>query len=205
MARTTGPLLSMDASGSVGNSITFAKWKGRNYVRRYAIPSNPKTTGQTSIRTAMQFYTSIYKANTSAVEAAFEAEAQSKKISPFNAFISAAMKAWKSSVMLEPDGTEIGSWTSSANITLAGTAQPRGITWSWAESESTSPVAWLLLVRAGADPGSTTQYAVFGSASAASYLLSGLEGSTSYQARVAFLGVDGVFYYKSTAVTVATP
>ena len=205
MARTTGPLLSMDASGSVGNSITFAKWKGRNYVRRYAIPANPKTTGQISIRTAMQFYTSMYKANSAAVDAAFETEAQSLKISPFNAFIKSAMKAWKSSVIIEPDGTEIGSWSSSANITLAGTAQPRGITWAWSESEGTSPVAWLLLVKEAADPGTTTQFAVFGAASALSYLQAGLLGATTYHARVAFLGVDGTFYVKSAAVTATTP
>lgn len=205
MARTTGPLLSMDASGSVGNSLTFAKWKGRNYVRRYAIPANPKSIGQTSIRTAMQYYTSMYKANTAAVEAAFADIAQSQKLSPFNAFISAAMKAWKSSVMLEPDGTEVGSWSSTANITLSGTAQPRGITWTWSETEATSAVAWLLLVRAAADPGTTTSYAVFGSATALSHLQTGLEGATSYQARVGFMGADGVFYIKSAAVTVATP
>jgi len=46
MAKVTGPLMSLDASGSVGKTITFSKWKGRNYVRQLTIPANPRTAGQ---------------------------------------------------------------------------------------------------------------------------------------------------------------
>ena len=33
MAKTTGPLFSMDASGKFGGALVFGKWKGRNVVR----------------------------------------------------------------------------------------------------------------------------------------------------------------------------
>lgn len=46
MARVTGPLMSMEASGSIGKALTFANWVGRPYVRRWATPSNPQTEGQ---------------------------------------------------------------------------------------------------------------------------------------------------------------
>lgn len=50
MAKVTGPLLSLDASGSVANTMTFSKWKGINYLRQRVVPANPKTAGQKVVR-----------------------------------------------------------------------------------------------------------------------------------------------------------
>ena len=50
MAKTTAPLLSFDASGAIGKSMVFAKWRGVGYSRRYVIPGNPQTTGQVLTR-----------------------------------------------------------------------------------------------------------------------------------------------------------
>ncbi len=46
MAKVTGPLMSLDASGTVANTAVFSKWKGRNYVRLRVIPQNPQSAGQ---------------------------------------------------------------------------------------------------------------------------------------------------------------
>lgn len=45
--------MSLDASGSVASTITFSKWKGRNYVRQLTIPSNPSTSGQQNARLSL--------------------------------------------------------------------------------------------------------------------------------------------------------
>jgi len=37
-------------SGKVGTAGVFAKWKGRQYRRKYVIPANPKTSKQTNVR-----------------------------------------------------------------------------------------------------------------------------------------------------------
>ena len=50
MAKVTGPLLSLDASGSVASTITFSRWKGINYVRQRVIPTYSNTTLQANIR-----------------------------------------------------------------------------------------------------------------------------------------------------------
>ena len=50
MAKVTGPLMSMEASGTVGDALTFSRWVGRPYVRRYTVPSNPQTLGQETHR-----------------------------------------------------------------------------------------------------------------------------------------------------------
>lgn len=50
MAKLTGPLFSMDASGSFAGAMVFSKWKGRNYARQLVIPSNPHSADQEAAR-----------------------------------------------------------------------------------------------------------------------------------------------------------
>ncbi len=50
MAKTTGPLYSMGASGKIGNALVFFPWKGRNAVRSWVIPVNRMTTAQGDTR-----------------------------------------------------------------------------------------------------------------------------------------------------------
>lgn len=54
MAKTTGPLFSLTASGTVGKTITYSNWKGRPYVRRRVIPLNPMLAGQMAVRNALR-------------------------------------------------------------------------------------------------------------------------------------------------------
>lgn len=53
MAKVTGPFMSIDASGTIYNALTASIWKGRNYIRGYVRPSNPKTAGQLVVRTLL--------------------------------------------------------------------------------------------------------------------------------------------------------
>ena len=53
MTRVTGPLFSLTASGTIGDIITYSRWKGLSYVRTRVIPANPKTASQTSVRDTM--------------------------------------------------------------------------------------------------------------------------------------------------------
>lgn len=50
MAKVTGPLMSMDASGKFGDALVFGKWKGRNTVRQLVTPANPNSQGQENAR-----------------------------------------------------------------------------------------------------------------------------------------------------------
>lgn len=52
-AKVTGPLLSFDASGTVGKTATYSKWKGRNYTRLRVVPKNPQSASQGITRTIM--------------------------------------------------------------------------------------------------------------------------------------------------------
>jgi len=46
MAKVTGPLMSMSASGKLADAIVFFSWKGTNVVRQWLKPSNPQSADQ---------------------------------------------------------------------------------------------------------------------------------------------------------------
>lgn len=50
MAKVTGPLMSLDASGKFAGALVFGKWKGRPTVRQLVRPSNPMSTDQVDQR-----------------------------------------------------------------------------------------------------------------------------------------------------------
>ena len=53
MAKVTGPLMSMSASGKLADSIVFFGWKGINVVRQWLIPANKQSADQGNQRTFM--------------------------------------------------------------------------------------------------------------------------------------------------------
>ena len=50
MAKVTGPLMSMDARGKIGDALVFIGWKGVKDVRMWLKPANPKLPKQGNIR-----------------------------------------------------------------------------------------------------------------------------------------------------------
>jgi hypothetical protein len=50
MAKVTGPLMSMTASGAFGGTLVFANRLGSNVVRQLVTPANPRSVGQTDAR-----------------------------------------------------------------------------------------------------------------------------------------------------------
>lgn len=91
MATTKGPLFSLDASGTVGGAIVFSHWKGRNVVRRHAVPANPKSGGQVGVRSMMKFLAQQWSGLTSAEQTTWDTPADGPNISPFNAYVSSGM------------------------------------------------------------------------------------------------------------------
>ena len=45
--------MSIDASGTIYNTLTASIWKGRSYIRGYFRPANPKTADQFAQRTLL--------------------------------------------------------------------------------------------------------------------------------------------------------
>lgn len=49
-AKVKAPLFGLGASGQLGKAIVYFTWKGIDVVRSHVVPSNPKTSGQTTQR-----------------------------------------------------------------------------------------------------------------------------------------------------------
>jgi len=95
MARTVGPLMSLDASGSLAKTITFSRWKGRSYVRQLVTPANPRSELQLSTRAMMKFLSQNWTPElTAGNKATWEDIAASLAVSPFNAFIKTNLARW---------------------------------------------------------------------------------------------------------------
>ena len=50
MAKVTGPLYSMSASGKIGDAMVFFGWKGTAVVRKWLKPANPQSADQGDVR-----------------------------------------------------------------------------------------------------------------------------------------------------------
>lgn len=106
MAKVTGPLMSLDASGTVAGTITFSRWKGINYVRQRVIPTYSNTFKQAAIRNLITDASQAWKAGATVgtvvlnatYKAAFDAAAAGMAMSGFDLFV-------KNSVAINYDGT----------------------------------------------------------------------------------------------------
>lgn len=102
MAKVTGPLMSLDASGTVGKTATFSKWKGRNYVRLRVTPMNPQTDSQAATRTYLGAM----------------GQALSTILTKAKDSMHAGSAFWQAAVSFAPAGQ---SWISFASRTILGT------------------------------------------------------------------------------------
>jgi hypothetical protein len=87
--------MSLDASGTLGKAFVASKWKGRNYMRRHVIPSNPRSDNQTANRAMMAFLSQGWALLSAGVQADWTALAAQGNFSPFNAFVRFNMNRWK--------------------------------------------------------------------------------------------------------------
>lgn len=87
MAKISAPLLSMGARGTIGKSVTFAKWRGVDYARQRVIPANPRTVAQQANRTRFAFLREAYKLAPAAVRAPWDAFAAGRPFTGVNKFV----------------------------------------------------------------------------------------------------------------------
>jgi len=91
MARVKGPLFSLEASGSVAETIVYSKWKGRQYVRQHTIPLNPQSALQINVRTAMTLLVAYWQTLAQGVKDLYIAEGKKFNYSGFNYFVKRGM------------------------------------------------------------------------------------------------------------------
>jgi len=101
MARTTAPLLGFEASGALGETLVYAKWRGVRYARRYVKPANPKTAAQTTTRVTFSLLREMWKRMDSVARTPWDAFAAGRKFLGLNAFIGENMRVLRGDVILD--------------------------------------------------------------------------------------------------------
>jgi hypothetical protein len=87
MAVVSAPLLSFTASGQIAKTQVYSRWKGRPYVRRLVIPSNPRSTEQTKTRNTFAFLSDVWKLSPSDFRTPWAAYAKGLVMTDRNAWI----------------------------------------------------------------------------------------------------------------------
>lgn len=132
MATTKAPLFGLDASGSLAKSIVFSKWKGRTYVRRHSVPSNPQSPLQVSMRAAFKFLTQSYAGLTAGEKAAWEAIAAEKQTTGLNEYVSFNQQRHRFNIALSTADPATG----------AGAAPSAPATFTASDGRLSSNLAW---------------------------------------------------------------
>ena len=94
MAKVVAPLLSFDAAGSVAGTLTFGKWKGRNYARQKVSPTNPNTAAQQTQRGTFALAVASWKAQDQSTQDTWTARAAALGLcmSGFNLYVKEYIK-----------------------------------------------------------------------------------------------------------------
>lgn len=87
MAKTTGPILSLDGSGSIAKTVTFSRWRGIKYARQRVVPENPQTTEQSLTRDVFSFLVEAWKLAPPILVSPWETNALGRPLTGRNAFI----------------------------------------------------------------------------------------------------------------------
>lgn len=123
MAKVTGPLMSIEASGQFAQSIVFDK---RGFARGYTIPSNPRTTLQQETRLAMK------AAQTAARHLNATARTTLEGILGYR---------WNAALLGETLGTNLSNYTASALAYDSLTEQEKGYVTALASTLQMTEVA----------------------------------------------------------------
>lgn len=144
MATTKAPLFGLDASGALGGSIVFSKWKGRTYVRKLSIPANPKTGLQVGMRASMRFISQDFKNLTAGQKAAWDDLAAVTNITQLNAQVANAQRRTRVNDGVQRGPAESAGTAADAAASLAAAAQPKSLVLTWVAGAAAPEYAWML-------------------------------------------------------------
>jgi len=193
MALTKAPLFGLDASGSLGGSIVFSKWKGRTYVRRLSIPHNPKSGLQVGMRAGMKFITQDYKNLSATITGHWKTIADKTSVTPMNSQVSYGQKNIRLGKGLIQDPTAVAGTTPNVPATGSATALPKSLSLVWTHPASNPGNYTTMIWRStttGFTPSTATLVAIVSQATLA-YVDRALITGTPYYYRIAETNTDG--------------
>lgn len=213
MSRTIAPLLSFGASGQIAKTQVYSTWKGIPYVRRYAIPANPRTADQTEVRSVFSYLNDVWKFAPTLMVEAYDAYASGQPLTGRNGLIKQNLAALQTA-------TDVADFVFSpgakSGIALAGLSLTPGTDKITVDAVAPDlPNGWTLTAVVAAalaneDPHTTTMFIISAAQDASapySFDITGLETGQEYVvgAWAKFTRPDGSFAYGRSINDTATP
>jgi hypothetical protein len=115
MAKVTGPLHSITASGSIGGTLTMLRQSMRNIAKKKSKPGGQPSAAQLARRAAYKTAAAAWSALTTEQKAAWKPAADAAQITPFNAYMRAMLRAWQAGGA-SPWDNGATSWDAGASI-----------------------------------------------------------------------------------------
>lgn len=94
MVKLRGPGMSVHASGTLADVLTFGNLRGKPTLRKKPTPAQPRTGLQVSSRAMMQFLAQNWSGLTTPQQATWLDLADNTDVAPYHAFIAHNMQRW---------------------------------------------------------------------------------------------------------------
>ena len=95
MVKLRGPGLSVSASGSIADTLTFSRTRGRAYLKHKPTPAQPQSGAQVSMRAMMQWLTQQWTNLSAAEQTTWIDIYPDPSLSPYNSFLKYNLERWR--------------------------------------------------------------------------------------------------------------
>ena len=212
MATNTAPLLSFSASGQVAKTQVYSHWRGVPYVRKYVVPANPQTAGQTETRSVFTWLSNIWKNSGSLQQAPWTLFTAGQPLYNRNSFMGKNIKVLRPGTTTTAFIGSPGAKGGLAPTSIAVTPGANQLTVAF--TNPTAPTGWTLAAAVAmavlnADPHTSTTYTTVAGEDDTTFnsvVLTGLAASLyTVSAWLQWTKPDGTTAYGVSINATATP
>lgn len=114
MVKLKGPIVSLGASGTIGDVVTASSWKGRSYLKAKSIPKQPDSGLQISARLLMGFLSARWLELSAADQDSWIDFPTKENLPPYNHYLSTNLERWGRLEGVVKNSSQAGGGTNSA-------------------------------------------------------------------------------------------
>lgn len=101
MAKTTAPLLSFEARGSIAETVVYSRRQGTRYAKRRFSPADPKSPSQLELRSIFSYLQHLFHAAPPDVQTPWQLYAKTRKLSAHNVYLAQNINGLRQGAGLE--------------------------------------------------------------------------------------------------------
>jgi len=87
MAKVIAPLFGFSASGRINKALVYGSWRGIQYARMYATPSNPRTPSQMAHRSRFSAAVADWQQLDETEKTVWNEQASGRPLTGFNLYV----------------------------------------------------------------------------------------------------------------------